>query len=172
MFQECGVWWFSKLNYHLPQTPELKLHINSVFLTAKIYVLGVVPSIKMDPINQQKTIPCSGEIGLKSQIYQCSTHVHAYLSSWDAPVMDKSVDFAQSNQNTSATGYIIQWWTTLTSHWDGLSQYMYEKLFHFILGIQFFNLLKQGTKLKAQVSRCIQNFLWLWDPCLVEQGWL
>ena len=30
------------------------------------------------------------------------------------------------------TGYIIQWWATLTSRWDGLSQYMCGKLFHFI----------------------------------------
>ena len=30
------------------------------------------------------------------------------------------------------TGYIIQWWATLTLCWDGLSQYMCKKLFHFI----------------------------------------
>ena len=52
--------------------------------------------------------------------------------------------------------YIMQWWTTLASCWDGLSNNMREKLFNFILGIQF-NFLKQGAKLKAWVFRCIQN---------------
>ena len=62
--------------------------------------------------------------------------------------------------------YIIQWWTTLTSHWDGLSQYMYGNLFHFILGIQFFNLLKQGTRLKAQV-----HIIWV-NPSLARRAQL
>ena len=41
---------------------------------------------------------------------------------------------------------------------------MCEKLLHFILGIRCFNFLKQSTKLKAWVSRCIQNSLELWEP--------
>ena len=70
------------------------------------------------------------------------------------------------------TGYIIQWWVTQTLHWDGLSQYMCEKLFHFIWMIQCFNFLKKVTKLKAWVCRCIQDSFQLWEPYHVVQGWL
>ena len=73
---------------------------------------------------------------------------------------------------TTITGYIIQWWATLKSRWDGLSQYMCKKLFYFMKMIQCFNFLKQGTKLKSWVSRCIQNSFWLREPYLVVQGWL
>ena len=69
------------------------------------------------------------------------------------------------------TGYILEWWATLTSRWDCLSQYMCEKLFHFIYEIQCFNFLKQGTKLKAWVCRCIHNSDWLWESYPVMQGW-
>ena len=34
------------------------------------------------------------------------------------------------------TGYIIQWWATLTSRWDGLSQYMCKKLFQFFFTLR------------------------------------
>ena len=38
-----------------------------------------------------------------------------------------------SFKGLSTTGYmyITQWWATLTSRWDGLSQYMGKKLFHY-----------------------------------------
>ena len=64
---------------------------------------------------------------------------------------------------TCTIGYIIQCW-------DGLSKYMCKRLFHFLLGIQFFNFLKQGVKLKAWVSRHIQDSFWLQVPDLSSRG--
>ena len=81
-----------------------------------------------------------------------------------------------------ATDINIQWWTTPTSmKYPGyfiahiiliyLIRMHGRKFFRFILGIQCFKFLKQGTstRQKALVSRWIQVSFWFWNSCRQEQ---
>ena len=55
-----------------------------------------------------------------------------FLTTGKPPNLPESCWFACNKKLIQTTGYIIQWWATLASRWDGLSQYICEKLFHFI----------------------------------------
>ena len=44
-----------------------------------------------------------------------------------------------------------------------------REVFHYILGIYWFNFFEQGTQLQVSVSGCNQDSFWLSEPCPVKQ---